>query len=281
MIIEIIPFDISIDNEGFSYFIKDELMDQISVWSIVEIPVKNKIIYWVVGKMNVEYSEENIKSIVWIACSMPILDEYQIKIIYDLSSRYFVNIHKILNLFLPQFVFKSLENKSFVDLEKTQINKKMRNERLLIFNKSNKINSIILDLIEKWENIVLVFADDYMINDFLEKNENIEEQAIIYKNKFTSNKKYKTFVSIFNRTKKIIIWTRKVLLYNLKAYEKIIYIEDSFIKYIYSFEHKYKNTDLLKYIWKNWNFDINIVSTIPLVESIHQAMKKEYKIINI
>jgi hypothetical protein len=70
-------------------------------------------------------------------------------------------------------------------------------------------------------------------------------------------------------------------LYNLKAYEKIIYIEDSFIKYIYSYEHKYKNTDFLKYIWKNWNFDINIVSTIPLVESVYEAMKKEYKIINI
>lgn len=281
MIIEIIPFDISIDNEGFSYFIKDELADQISVWSIVEIPVKNKVIYGVVGKINVEYTEENIKSIVWIACSMPILNKYQIKTIYDLSGRYFVNIHKILNLFLPQYIFKSLENKSFIDLESIGINKKIRNERLLIFNKSNEINSIILDLIEKWENIVLVFADDYMINDFLEKNKEIEEQAIIYKNKFTSNKKYKTFVSIFNRTKKIIIWTRKVLLYNLWAYEKIIYIEDSFIKYIYSFEHKYKNTDLLKYIWKNWNFDINIVSTIPLVESIYQAMKKEYKIINI
>lgn len=281
MIIEIIPFDISIDNEGFSYFIKDELVDQISVWSIVEIPVKNKIIYWVIGKMNVEYREENIKSIVWVACSMPILDEYQIKTIYNLSSKYFVNIHKILNLFMPQFIFKSLENKSFIDLEKIQIDKKVKNEKLLIFNKSNEINSIILGLIEKWENIVLVFADDYMINDFLEKNKNIEEQAIIYKNKFTSNKKYKTFVSIFNRTKKIIIWTRKVLLYNLKAYEKIIYIEDSFIKYIYSFEHKYKNTDLLKYIWKNWNFDINIVSTIPLIESVHKAIEKEYKIINI
>jgi hypothetical protein len=44
-----------------------------------------------------------------------------------------------------------------------------------------------------------------MIDDFLEKNKNIEEQAIIYKNKFSSNKKYKTFVNIFNRTKKIII----------------------------------------------------------------------------
>ncbi|EKD66740.1 MAG: hypothetical protein ACD_49C00016G0003 [uncultured bacterium (gcode 4)] len=281
MIIEIIPFDISIDNEGFSYFIKDELVDQISIWSIVEIPVKNNVIYWVVGKMNVEYSEQNIKSIVGIACSMPILDEYQIKTIYDLSSRYFVNIHKILNLFLPQYIFKSLENKSFVDLELIETGEKIKNEKLLIFNKSNEINSIILDLLEKWENIVLIFPDDYMIDDFLEKNKKLEEQAIIYRNKFSSNKKYKTFVNIFNRTKKIIIWTRKVLLYNLKAYEKIIYIEDSFIKYIYSYEHKYKNTDFLKYIWKNWNFDINIVSTIPLVESVYKVIKKEYKIINI
>ncbi|MCK9271959.1 hypothetical protein M0P65_00230 [Candidatus Gracilibacteria bacterium] len=281
MIIEIIPFDISIDNEGFSYFIKDELVDQISIGSIVQVPVKNNVIYGIVAKMNVEYSEQNIKSIVGITCSLPILDEYQIKTIYDLSSRYFVNIHKILNLFLPQYIFKSLENKSFIDLELVENLKKTKNEKTLIFNKSNEINSIILNLLEKGENIVLIFPDDYMIDDFLEKNKNIEEQAIIYKNKFSSNKKYKTFVNIFNRTKKIIIGTRKVLLYNLKAYEKIIYIEDSFIKYIYSYEHKYKNTDFLKYIGKNGNFDINIVSTIPLVESVYEAMKKEYKIINI
>ncbi|HBA44750.1 TPA: hypothetical protein DEG21_02945 [Patescibacteria group bacterium] len=99
--------------------------------------------------MNVEYSEQNIKSIVGIACSMPILDEYQIKTIYDLSSRYFVNIHKILNLFLPQYIFKSLENKSFVDLELIETGEKIKNEKLLIFNKSNEINSIILDLLEK------------------------------------------------------------------------------------------------------------------------------------
>jgi hypothetical protein len=99
--------------------------------------------------MNVEYSEQNIKSIVGITCSLPILDEYQIKTIYDLSSRYFVNIHKILNLFLPQYIFKSLENKSFIDLELVENLKKTKNEKTLIFNKSNEINSIILNLLEK------------------------------------------------------------------------------------------------------------------------------------
>ena len=283
MIIEVIPFDISIDDKWFSYFIKDETGNQINIWSIVEVPFKNMVTLAIVSKMNSEIDEEvELKSIVSVICSMPILSKYQIDTIYELSSRYLIHIHKVLALFLPKFIYTFLEKKSFVDLLNIpQKTFKEKWEKRLLFCSKNDNFSEILNLLKENKNTALIFPDDFMLDDFIELYPYLIEKSIIYKNKFSYIKKYRAFIDTYNKTKNIIIWTRKILQYNLEAYEKIIYIEDVFVKYLHSYNHKYKNLDLIESFWKNWNFKIDILSKVPSLDLIYKASKKEYKLVNI
>ena len=284
MIIDVIPFDISIDNSWLSYFIKDDITSQISIWSVVEIPFKNMVVFWVVSKMNAEINQNDwdVKSIVSIICSTPILSEYQIDCIYKLSSRYFINIHKVMSVFLPKFIYTSLEKKSFMDLKRPVSIPRLvsSGEKILFYCNKTDVFEKIVELID--ENIwtAIVFPTDFMLNDFLDIHDDIKDKSIIYKNSLSYTKKYKAFIEAYNRTKNIIIWTRKILAYNLEAYRKIVYVEDIFVKYLYSYNHKYKNLDLLENIANSWNFQINILGKIPSVDLMYKTWKKEYKLVN-
>jgi len=90
----------------------------------VEIPLKYRSSYGIVAKLDVENVRNfEIRDILNITCSTPLLSPYQIATIYDLSSKYFINIHKVLSLFLPKFIVKNLERKTFLDIteEKEEI----------------------------------------------------------------------------------------------------------------------------------------------------------------
>jgi primosomal protein N' len=78
-----------------------------------------------VSKIDLDLDDANIKSIAQVICSRQILSKYEIKTIYDLSKKYFIHIHKVLNLFLPKFIFNALEKKAFEDM--TKEDKKIEN----------------------------------------------------------------------------------------------------------------------------------------------------------
>ncbi|MDD2486977.1 MAG: hypothetical protein PHS92_01245 [Candidatus Gracilibacteria bacterium] len=282
MIIEVIPFDISIDDNGLSYFVKDELRSQISIGSIVEIPFRNIILSGVVSKLDITSEEGDMKSIVSVICSTPIISEYQIDVIYTLSEKYFIHVHKVLAVFLPKFIYSSLEKKSFVDLSRTVSNKRpiSDSEKILYYCSKTDVFKKISELTDEKKGTVIVFPDDFMLDEFLEKNNAIKSKSIIYKNGFSYSKKYKIFIEAYNKTKNIIIGTRKILAYNLEAYEKIVYVEDIFVKYLYSYTHKYKNLDILENIGDKGNFEINILGKIPSLELMYKAGKNEYKLVN-
>jgi len=55
----------------------------------------------------------DIRSIVNIICTTPLLAPYQFSLIHSLAKKYFVHAHKVLALFLPKFIFNTLEKKAF------------------------------------------------------------------------------------------------------------------------------------------------------------------------
>lgn len=280
MIIEVIPFDVSIDDSSLSYFVKDELKSEVNIWSIVEIPFKSGIILWIISKLDSEILEWDVKSIVSIVYNKSVLSQYQIDLIYRLSEKYFINIHMVLALFMPKYIYNFLEKKSFKDLSKPLINEKLSKDKKLFYCNKTDVFEKIIELIE--ENIwtVIVFPDDFMLEDFLKKHKEFEEKSIVYKNKLTYTKKYKSFIEAYNRSKNIIIWTRKILAYNLEAYEKILYVEDIFLKYLHSYNHKYKNLEILENLEKYGKFEINIIWKIPSLDLLFKASKGEYKLVN-
>ncbi|MDD2516476.1 MAG: hypothetical protein PHF26_04650, partial [Candidatus Gracilibacteria bacterium] len=202
MLAEIIPLDISIDNEGFIYSIPDEILPYLKIGSLVEIPLKYKSSYGIVAKLNVENVRNfEIRDILNVTCSTSLLSDYQIETIYSLSSKYFINIHKVLSLFLPKFVIKNLERKSFLDITeekekiifkpnlKIDLDLKLQKRNTLVFNQTGLNN---LDIIAKictiLEDGIFIFQDNFVIEDFLLKYPSFKKNSIILKDKFTYTK---------------------------------------------------------------------------------------------
>jgi len=95
--------------------------------------------------------ELEIKSIIEIQCSFPLLSYYQIVLIQNLSSRYFLPIHKVVNFFLPKFILNRLEKNSFQDILELSITNEKNNNRItpiFIHNINyNKFEDIIIQII--------------------------------------------------------------------------------------------------------------------------------------
>jgi primosomal protein N' len=64
---------------------------------------------------------ENIRSIVHVISSSPLLSQYQIKSIPAIAKHFLIPIHKIANLFLPKSHISSLEKKNFLPLKKMEL----------------------------------------------------------------------------------------------------------------------------------------------------------------
>ena|GEM_PF-5111032 len=117
MLIEVIPFGGSIDDQGLTYFVQDDLAETMRVGSLVEVPFRSGLDMAVVTKIDTAETPENLKSIGAFLCSIPLLAPYQVTIIFALSSYYFVHAHQILSLFLSKGLVKYLEKKNFEGLE--------------------------------------------------------------------------------------------------------------------------------------------------------------------
>lgn len=289
MFIEVIPLDFSFDNEWLTYKVPDNFdKNFFKIWILVEIPLKSKTWYWIITQVNSLPSEKyDIKEIIWISCSEQLLSEYQIDTIYYLARKYFVNIHIVLALFLPKFIVKWLEKKNFVieDNEEKNIFKpvfekklefEIKNKNTLVFNQT-KFNNLdfIAFLSSKYKDWVFIVQDDFVIEDFLLQYPSFKKNITIYKNSNTYTKKYKNFLEIYTKTNNFVIWTRKLLTYNLDKYENIFYFEDSFYKDTLSYNHKYKNLDILSSINKNTSKNITIISSVPAIETMYKVHKKE------
>ena len=280
MYLKVLPLDISFDKEWLTYFFKDEEKPYIGIWSIVSIPIKNNISYWVVYAFENETEFENIRSIVWSVCSFPIISEYEIRLIFAIANRYFLPVHKVLNLFLPKFVFSRFDKNAFQDviwIKETVKEAIWEVSNIFIHNSSALWVEEILDLDDmKDGGLVLIFWDDFWVDCFLEKNPIFKKEALVYKNSLTYARKYNLFLDVLSKKKNILIWTRKILQYNLARYENIVYLDDALVRYNYNQFEKYRNLDLMEFLIETKKFNVTFISSVPSMELFLMSKKKSF-----
>jgi primosomal protein N' len=224
MLLSIIPIDSSIDDEGLTYFAKDILKKELHIGSLVNIPIKENIRYGIVADILSPTTEEipasiDIRSIVSIACSTPLLAPYQFRLIHALAHRHFVHAHKVLALFLPKFIFNTLEKKAFepmitvTDYESRATgkfrNSKLETRNLISFfhnTKNVSLSEYIQDFLKKYSNnTAIIFPDDLLLSQELQHLTGIEKNATVVKNSHTYTRRYKTWLEARQKKNPILI----------------------------------------------------------------------------
>lgn len=283
MLIEVIPFGGSIDDRWLTYFVQDDLAKQIRIGSLVEVPFRNALDYAIVTKLESSETPENLLSISRVVCAIPLLAPYQITVIFALASYYFVHAHQILSLFLSKWLLNFLEKNSFIDLRERKTVKESFFAKISFIHhtKTSSLSPIIAEYIEarkKW--VAIIFPDDFAIEGYIQDFPIDKNTTLIIQNSLSETRKYKCFRDVYNEEKTIIIWTRKLLYYNLSGFPHILYIEDALHTEAMRFQHTYKHIEVLNRIVSSGIFDITILSTLPSIESMYRLHEGKYKLMS-
>lgn len=119
MYVLVSPFSKTFDDIWLTYIVPDFLLDEIKIWQIIEIPIKENIEIWVVLDIfktpNTQFDESKIKSIISIKNENIFLSWYRVELTKWIASYYFTAIHNSLNLFFPRNLKeKILKNKIWI-----------------------------------------------------------------------------------------------------------------------------------------------------------------------
>lgn len=264
MLLSVIPLKHSLSTEPFMYSVSDTWKDHIRVGSLVEVPIGKHIdlgiiseILWEHPQAREEYFE--IKPLMAVISETPLLTQEMIRVILQISKKYYIPIHKIISLFLPAPLLSRLDKKNY-QLENQE---RIRTGNTPIREIHHFMHHIFTTkdmdtYMEKGD--IFCFPDDLFVLSFFPEN---KENTAMLLNESTPTKKSQTWMDIYNGKKDIIIWTRRILYYNIQKYRRIIYIEDSFGSEQFQYPTRLRTLDILRALADESDIDITIITSTP------------------
>lgn len=266
MYITVIPTSHSISTTPLTYHVGDVFHTQIQIGSLIEIPLGKNIEYGIIASLESPIPEhQEIKSIVQVICSSPIIAPYQVETIIHIAKHYMIPIHRVLGFFLPRPVLSRLEKSNYADLNEIKGNQKNPSSHLYFFQNTT-LNSQILEPYLKPMSII-VCPDDISLSQY-QKAFHDKEWAIFLPNEATDARRSKAWRDVRNGVYPYVFSTRKILFFNLESYSQILYLEDAFSSEYFHYPTYIHYNDVLKFIDKTQTFSINILSSIPLIRTL-------------
>ncbi len=276
MYISVIPLARSLHPRPYTYFVAPIWEEQVVPWGIVEIAIGVYTEKWIIASIEEtppsDIPLDSIRPIIAVISGVSVLAPYVLTMIVTIAERYALPIHKALSLFFSVPLQSRLDKRNYL-LEWCIIKKeRQQNPKQEILNFVDTIMSPsdIGEFLE--EGTVIIFPDDIFLSSFesaIEKNiekkkkENPSLSSIILYAEATPTRRSQSWIDIYEGKYRIIVWTRRLLYYNLSGYKKIIYIEDAFGMEYYQYPTRIKNLDILRYIADSHHFDITVISSSP------------------
>lgn len=207
MFLSVIPLKHSLSTEPFLYSLSDTWKDDIQIGSLVEIPIGKHIDLGIISEIHDKesvFQETNtfeIKPIIAVIASIPIISKEIIQVIFQISKKYFIPIHKIISLFIPAPLLSRLDKKNYI-LEKPLLQEKRNPPIREIHHFLNQIFSPkdLSEYAQKGD--IFCFPDDLFALSFYPKDP--EKMGLIL-NESTPTKKSQVWMDMYHAKEDIII----------------------------------------------------------------------------
>ena len=279
MFFSIIPFSHSIGVQPLIYSGGDRAMDDLRVWQIIEIPYGKSIENGIIAAIHIDSpiditseSYTRIKPIHQTITSSILLAQYQLEMISEMSKRYMIPIHRVLAIFLTRPILSRLERKNYAqivpDTSRPTPQKTQKPTHSIQIVQDYIVTPILVETYtKKWPTIVIL-PDDYAMMPYREMH--IDRRDILFvPNEMTDTRRAQAWIDITNGVFPIIYWTRKILYYNLSAYQHIIYIEDALGPDYWHYPIRIDYADIL-YIFaqSNPHIGLTILTSVPTLRTL-------------
>ena len=273
MLLRVIPLESSHDTIGLTYFVPWELESHIEIGQMVSIPVRKDISLGIIADIIREHGTlpEEIKSVISLVSRMPVLAPEQIGVIDDIARSNLIHIHKVASLFLPRPLQKRITKYSLSDTSETTFLSKIppfsgvfSKPKLHYIRESSYFNEVRKTL-EGEDCVTIAPSEMYFSAD------RYKEWAILQQDA-TDTARSKFWLSLQSKEFSQAIWTRRLATYNLSAYSRIVYLEDSLLPDLYHSFHSYSSLDILLSLVAHSGQELHIISRTPLIHTSALAM---------
>lgn len=307
MLLLIAPFSGSFDEKWltYSYFWEDS----INAWELVEVPLREKKIIWVVLDTALwdkkESEKQGIKEIIQKKSSLKLFD-YQLFLIAFIAEYYFTAVHNSALLFFPKNVrekiekeklkFKEIEyNYSFqykktLSQEQEKVLEEIRKskEKKILFwgltgsGKTEVYIHRINDIIQSWKQVLILVPEIILSSQLWNRlKEVFWGQVLVISSLLTEATKTQYWGDIYTWKAKIIIGTRSALFYPYKNLGLIIQDEEHDMSYTSDSSPRYHTSEIVEKISELLDIPIIFASGTPSITKIYKAKKWEYTLVQL
>ncbi len=282
MLITVFPLARSLHPRGYTYEVGEVWQDQIVIGGVVEIPIGKYVERGIVAHHGGEVLPHiEVRPIVSVISVTPLLSLSELSMVGFLAQKYLLPIHRVLAFFLPSPLLSRLDKKNYlleVPKKDTLREKNRKPKREIHHYLETRFSEEKKKIYEESDtSTVWCFPDDLFVLAFFGEGKNRDQEHSIILAESTSAKKTWHWIDAYEKKSQILVWTRKILYYNLSAYDRLIYVEDAFGTEQYQYPYKIQNLDILEALSKSSNIDITIISSSPTLSLF--ANFREYQII--
>ena len=307
------PFWNTFDDIGLTYFIPEHLRNELQLYQIVEIPLKDKIEIAVVLKIETtsDIEQSKLKSIISIKTPHVYLHDYQWELICWIVEYYFTLIHNAAWLFFPRNLRMKITNekieKEFEKLEKLEIKYDFNYDRSLTQNQESVYNKILesennkhllygitgsgkteiyIHLIKKyldeWKQSLLLIPEIILWGQIGDRIKQVFwEEVVVINSTVTEATKTKYFLWIRSGKIKIVLGTRSALFYPFSDLWIIIVDEEHDGSYVSDSAPRYSWVEVAEKISELTNWKLLLASGTPSVKSMYRGVKWEFKVLSL
>lgn len=309
MYILVSPFSKTFDTTGLIYSVPEDLYNELNIWCLVNVKIKDKSEVWLVLKKlwndNLWIDANKIKTIESILNKNQFLSKNHIDLAYFVSNNYFSAIHNSVNLFFPTNLKTKISNWK-IDLNKSReysykLNKNTLNQsQKEVFEKIVKSDDIdlffwvtwswkthiyielIKHYLDIWKQSLLLVPEIILTNQVAEKIRWIFwEDVIVLNSSVSEAKKTNYWVDIYTGKAKIIVWTRSALFYPYKSLWLIIVDEEHDNSYLSENSPRYNSIDIVVQMKKYFWCKVVLWSWTPSINSMYKSMNWDFRLLNL
>jgi primosomal protein N' len=258
------------DTEGYSYIVPLELIDILSVGMLVEVEFGDALAHGILaGFASVENPPEGIKPILR-SLTPALLTGGMIAAILEYARKHMIHVHKVLALFLPTPCLRRIL-KYWLSNPEYGIWLKPPSPTQSIIYASNKqeILQYARVAISLPGTVVIVPSDPWIgeISEWVDM-----ENMGVLTSQMTDIRKSQYWIDVQGGKYSTLIWTRRLALYNLSRYQRVIYLEESLFPQILGYFHSYAVRDLLQTIAVADGLTLEYVSATPSIDLAARAI---------
>lgn len=311
MYCRVVPFSRTFDSYGLVYFIPEHLETNIQNYQIVEIPLRTNIeiavVLEILLSLPAEIEPSKVKSLIGIKNDEIFLFPYQAQLVNFVTTQYITPIHNALGLFFPRNLREKILKETFWKIQPkqykyittkkpalslaqktayTQIRNASQKKVLLYWvtgsGKTEIYREIISENLKNQKQTLLLIPEIILWNQIGERiKQMFWDDVLSISSEVPEAKRTQYWVDIRSGNAKIIVGTRSSLFYPYSNLATIIVDEEHDQSYVSDSAPRYSSREIVSEISQTLDIPVLFASGTPSVETMYNAMKWKYELVNL